>query len=236
MSFLRKAIRSIWVLRYMPQILYFNFKMLPFTEACKLPIWLYKPKFGKLTGRVLFDMPSREIKPGIIRIGTFNVNIYPKTGCMIDNRGTIIFKGICKIGNNSFISVGETGQLEFGNNFSCKTSMKMACYHSITFGNNVLVGWDCLFMDTDFHVLTRTDGSKTKGYGPIYIGDEVWFGCGCKVFKRTKIPSQCVVSAQTVLSEVVNAPEQSVIGNDIRLIVKTKGVFHKYDDDKIVYS
>lgn len=232
---LNKIRKNCWVLRFLPQILFFNFKMLPFQQALKLPIWLYKPKFGKLTGKVIFDMPESDIKMGLIRIGTFEVNIFPNSGCMIDNRGLIKFKGRCSIGNNSFLSVGETGHLAFGDCFCCTSSMKLVCYHSITFGNRVLVGWDCLFMDTDFHVLTRSDGSQTKGYAPIYIGDDVWFGFGCKVFKRAVVPSQCVVSAQTILSETIDAPERSVLGNDNKIIVKARGVYHKYADDKIIF-
>ena len=180
-------------------------------------------------------MPKDEIKPGIIRLGEFKVNIYPNTGCMIDCRGTIIFKGRCTIGNNSFISVGESGKLEFGKDFVCSSSLKLACYFSIKFGHHVLVGWDCLFMDTDFHALTRPDGSKTKGYDSIVVGDEVWFGCGCKVFKRTVVPNRCVVSANTVLTSKLEIPEKSVIGNDNTICVKAQGMYRNYKDDKIMY-
>ena len=217
--------RNLWMLRYFFSIVYFNYRMLPFKQAVKLPIWLYKPKFGKLSGKILLEMPEYDIKPGIIRIGECIVNIYPNTGCMIDNRGVIIFKGKCTIGNNSYISVGETGILEFGKDFGSTSSLKLACYHSIRFGNHVLVGWDCLFMDTDFHALTRSNGQKSRGYGSIVIEDEVWLANGCKVFKRSKIPARCVVSSQTLISSVIDVPEKTVIGNPYIIEIRSKNSY-----------
>ena len=114
--------------------------------------------------------------------------------------------------------------------------MKIACYNSIKFGENVEVGWDCLFMDTDFHRLTRDDGTKTKGYGSINIGDNVWFGCGCRIFKQSVIPSKCVVSAQTIISETLNGPERSILWNPHSIQVKANGYYRDYKDDKIDYT
>ena len=210
--------------------------MLPFKQAAKLPIWIYKPRFGMLTGRIILDMPKDDIRPRIIRLGEPLVSIYPNTGCMVDCRGTITFRGKCIIGNNSFISVGKSGNIEFGKDFVCYSSIKMACYNSIKFGNRVLVGWDCLFMDTDFHSLTRADGSKTKGYSSIIIGNEVWLGCGCKVFKRTFIPNLCVVAANTLLTSKIEVPEKTVIGNDNKICVKKQGIYRDYTNDKVLYS
>lgn len=209
--------------------------MLPIGQAIKLPIWLYKPKFGKLTGKVKLDMPDCYIKSGMIRLGEFYVNIYPNSGCMIDNRGMMVFRGKCRIGNNSYISVGETGVLEFGKKFESTTSIKIACYNSIKFGNHVLVGWDCLFLDTDFHTLTKSNGERNRGYGPIVIGDEVWIANGCKVYKCSCIPAKCVVSGQTVISSKVDVPEKSVIGNSYDIEIKIKDSYRNYLDDKINY-
>lgn len=234
-SILCKIREHIWVFRSLPKTIYFNFKVLPFSQAIRIPIWLYKPKFGNLTGQFILDIPEYKIRPGIICLGKNKVNIYPNSGCLIDNRGVISFKGSCFIGNNSSISVGEKGRLEFGEDFNCTTSIKLVCYHSIVFGKHVLVGWDCLFLDTDFHSLKRNDGSKTKGYAPIIIGDDVWFGCECRVFKRTTVPSRCVISAQTILSEALEAPECSIIGNTRSIIYKTEGYYRDFKDDIIDY-
>lgn len=231
-----KVLKNLWLLRFLPHILFFNFKMLPFNQAVKLPIWLYKPKFGKLTGAVVLDIPLKDVKMGMIKLGEFSVNIYPNSGVMLDIRGHIVFKGKCHIGNNSYISVGEKGVLEFGDAFSSTTSLKLCCYNSIKFGNHDLIGWDCLFMDTDFHRLTYTDGRMNRGYGPIIIGDEVWVANGCKVFKNTSIPSKCVISSGSNISGDISYPQYSVIGPNTGIIVKRERIYRNWKNDVISYN
>lgn len=230
---MNKVKKNICFLKYLPQIMYFNFKMLPFKYAIRLPIWLYKPKFLCLEGGVVFDCLEKDIKPGMIKLGENNVSIYPNSGIMLEIYGKLRFKGNCYIGNNSYISVGKKGELQFGKTFSSTTSLKLVCNNSVIFGDHVLVGWDCLIMDTDFHTLTRIDGSKNLGYGPIYVEDEVWIANGCKIFKNSTIPYRCVVSSGSIISGKIDVPECSVIGNNNQIIVKQKGVYLDYKDNKI---
>ena len=57
----------IILLRAIISSLYFNFKYLPFNQALKLPILLYKPYFKELKGKVVID--SSNIYFGMIRMG-----------------------------------------------------------------------------------------------------------------------------------------------------------------------
>ena len=57
--FLRMLLPSLW----------FNFKYLPFKQAVKLPILLYKPTFLELKGSVVIESDS--IRFGMIRLGIF---------------------------------------------------------------------------------------------------------------------------------------------------------------------
>lgn len=66
------------------------------------------------------------------------------------------------IGSNSSVCVGEKGTLILGENFAASASLKLICYHHVSFGTNTLIGWDCIFCDTDFH---RTK-SVADGAGP----------------------------------------------------------------------
>ena len=65
-----------WILRSMPYTLYFNFHYLPFKQAIKLPILLYKPKLLKCKGRIRIE---GEVKIGMIQLGKYNVYLYPNT-------------------------------------------------------------------------------------------------------------------------------------------------------------
>lgn len=90
-------------------------------------------------------------------------------------------------------------------------------------------------MDTDFHKLSKLSGGYSRGHAPIYIGANNWFGNGCRIMKLTKTPAFCIVSAGTTLSDPVNVPEYSVIGNNNGIQIKATGVWRNIDDDKIEY-
>lgn len=87
-------------LRNIIQSIYFNFHYLPFNQAIKIPILLYKPRFLELHGNIKIN---GNIKCGMIKLGFTGVSLYPNSGVTIENHGgTIIFNGSCFIGNNSY--------------------------------------------------------------------------------------------------------------------------------------
>lgn len=199
------------ILRYLPQTVYFNFKYLPLKQAVHLPIFLYKPKFKHLGGSIELRGGYRH---GLIRLGFYTVDIYPNTGIMLNLNGRIVFNGSCNIGNNSYISTGEHSLIEFGKSFTATTTLRLVSYHNITFGNNVLIGWDCMLTDTDFHRLTNLNGKKSKGYGEIKIGNNNWIANGCRVLKNVSTPDNIVIGAYTVLTSKIDGNGYKVVGND----------------------
>lgn len=231
---LKKIWKNKWILRSLLQTIYFNFHYLPYKQAIKLPILLYKPKLLKCKGKIIIE---GNIKTGMIQLGKYNVSLYPNSGIVYENHGgTIVFKGSCNIGNNSFISIGSKGYISFGNRFSSSTSLKITSYHYISFLDSVRVGWDCMFLDTDFHSMKKLKGGYTKGFGPIIIGNRVWFGSKCIILKNTVLPNFTTVSAGTVLNKKMEIPEYSVIGLDNNITVKCTGLYRDLFDDKINYK
>lgn len=233
MSIFNKIWKHRRDLRNILQSVYFNFHYLPLKQAIKFPILLYKPKILKLKGDIKIE---GRIKYGMIKLGFPCVSLYPNTGITIENHGgTITFKGTCSIGNNSYISIGKKGDIEFGDRFSATTTFRLTSYDKIVFRECVSFGWDALVMDTDFHKLTKLSGGYTKGYAPILIGSNNWFGNGCKIMKRTQTPDYCVISAGTTLSGKIDVPQYSVIGNEQKVVVKAIGLWRNIDDDSINY-
>ena len=162
----------------------------------------------------------------MIRLGFTTVSIYPQKGVIFENHGgTIIFRGKCHMGNGTAISIGSNGYLDVGDGFSANTMAKIICYHRIELAENVCFGWDCMIMDTDFHYLTKESGGYSKGYAPIRIGRDAWFGNGCRIMKRTILPERCVVQSGTTLSEPIDVPPCSIIGHDHRIVVKASGAW-----------
>ena len=233
MKFISKIFNHLQDLRNILWSIYINFHYLTFKKAYRLPILVYKPKFVHLGGKINIE---GDIKYGMIRLGFPCVSIYPNTGIMLENRGTINFKGKCFIGNNSAISLGKQGFLNLGANIIATTSCKIVCYDSIEIGDRTSIGWDCIFMDTDFHKLTKLCGGYSKGYAPIKIGTDNWFGNSCRVLKRTITPNFCTVSAGTILKSAINVPEYSVIGMNNKIEVLASDVWKNINDDRIDYG
>lgn len=233
-SMLKKLWKHRRDLRSIHKSIYFNFHYLPFRQAIRLPILLYKPRFYDLKGTLKL---VGEVKYGMIKLGYPAVSIYPNSGIVIENHGGIIvFNGSCSIGNNSSISVGEKGYCEFGERFCASTTLRLICYHKVIIGDRCLMGWNCMIMDTDLHKLTKISGGSSKGFASIRIGDNNWFGNGCLIMKRTETPDFCTISARTILNGKVVAPKYSVIGQKHEIEVKAIGVWHNLDDDKIDYN
>lgn len=210
----------------------FNFRHLPFSQACRMPILLFKPHLKNNSGKFIIDAP---IKFGMIKLGMHIVSIFPNKGIMLENRGCIRFKGETTIGGDSAISIGKDGYLELGDKFNANTGLRIACYHHISFGENVLVGWNAQVIDTDFHALTNAEtGRKSKGYGPVRIGHEVWIANNCKIYKNVSIPHSCVLGADTILHRAVDCPPHSLITSKIETTITT-GFYRDRTDDKIHY-
>lgn len=56
-------------------------------------------------------------------------------------------------GHGSRICATKNGTLSIGKHFINTTITTIVCDNNITFGNNVLVSWDTLVMDTDWQAM-----------------------------------------------------------------------------------
>ena len=167
----------------------------------------------------------------MIKLGRNRVPFYPNDGIKIFLFGNITFKGVCDIGNNSTISISKNGNLIVGENFSATASLKLTCSKEIVFHDSVTVGWDCIFMDSDFHRLTKVNGGYTKGIGTIEIGSNNWFCSRNMILKNTRTPNYCTISAQSVLNkDYTSFGEYNVIGSDKKINIISKNKFLDLND------
>lgn len=229
MDIFKKIIKINWL-----YTVYFNFHYLPLKQAVKLPIFLYKPKLLKCKGKIIID--SDKIKTGMIRFGEYIVSLYPNSGIVWENHGgKMVFKGGCIIGNSSVISIGEKGYCLLGDNFRATSGLKLTSHHSVSFGENVLIAWDVLVMDTSFHRLKDRDGNfKNKGYAPISIGKNNWITTRCMILSGTKTPDYCTLGAGCILNKDYSGYPTHILlaGNPIE--IKTRDVWIDLTDHDIV--
>ena len=217
-----------------PYSFYFNLHYLPFKQAIKFPVLLFKPKLLKCRGEVVIE--SETIKTGMIQLGEYLVSLYPNKGIVWENNGgKVIFKGSCIIGNSSAISIGEKGHCELGNNFRATTGLKLTSHYSVQFGENTLIAWDVIVMDSSFHRLKNRNGEfKSKGYAPIVVGKNNWITTRCMILSGTKTPDYCTIGADCILNKDYSGYPTHILlaGNPIE--VKAKDVWIDLTDHDIV--
>lgn len=233
-DFIYLARLNKWFPLYLLHSIFFNFKYLPFKQAIKLPILLYRPRFLSLKGKIVI---SGSVKTGMIQIGFYRVPLYPDSGCILSINGNVNFDGRAFIGNDSKLIVGSNGELIIGNNFNATASLKLIANNSVKIEHNVLIGWDNLISDYDFHKLKYTDNRISKGYGSIKICHDCWLANRCSVYKNVTIPPHSVLSAGTTLKRTPTDKQYCLIGeSDNNINVLYEGLWHDMLDDKIVIN
>lgn len=231
----RKLIELLWqAFPYLLKSARFNFHYFPFNQAIKFPVLFLSKSSLKLKGSCVLNVD--EVKFGMIKLGhDFHTN-RANTGFRFCNYGKIIFRGHCQFGRSCSITIGEKGILEIGDKFLASYGILIYAYHHILINTRVHIGWDTIIMDTSFHCLKLADGRKTKGYGSISIGNNVWISSFCKLFANTVLPDYCIVGSGSFANkDYSKIPLYSLLAGQ-PLTVKKTGIYQDFDDDVITYE
>lgn len=102
---------------------------------------------------------------------------------------------------------------------------------SITIGNNVNIGADCLIIDTDAHphdYMKRRRNYKAKvglakyleeiPSAPIIIEDDVWIGTRCQILKGVHIGARSIIAAGSIVTKDI--PEDCVAAGIPARVIK----------------
>ena len=121
----------------------------------------------------------------------------------------------------SAIYVADNAVLKIGS----YTGVSSSCIwvkESVTIGNHVNIGANCVIIDTDAHCLdwrvriTENDTKNAKS-SPIVIGDNVLIGTGCVILKGVTIGENSVIGAGAVVAKSI--PSNCIAaGNPARII------------------
>lgn len=196
---------------------YFNFHYFSFYTAIKLPIFIYKrTDLYQMQGKIIIDAP---IQTGMLKIGPHCLGtqdvLFSRT--MWQVAGNLIIKGHTSFGRGCKISIGQQAQLTIGKNFTITGKSDIICQKSITFGDNCLLSWDILIMDTDFHYIYNLDSVAEREQinipKAIIIGNHVWIGCRTMILKGVYIGNENVIAAGSTITRSINA-ENCIIGGN----------------------
>ncbi len=187
----------------------FNFRYLPFRQAVRLPVLLFRRTIvSRMKGRIHI---AGKIRHGMIKLGRCGVTGYERHATVLNIQGDITFCGKAVIGSGSSVAVSKTGKLVFGENFHVTGGSRIFCEKEITFGRDVLISWECLFLDSDQHRICAGNGERLNEARPVAVGNHVWIGCRNTILKGVVIPDGCVVAANSTLTHVF-AETASIIG------------------------
>ena len=201
---------------------YFNIKYFPFKQAIKMPCFVYRHTLlSNCKGQIIFDC---KLESGLLKLGNKHLGTidYKLTRTMWEVQGQLILKGETSFGRGSKISIGSDATLIIGGNFILTGNSAIICQKQITFGDNCLLSWEILLMDTDFHPLLNEKDEIINYPRPIVIGNHVWIGCRCTILKGVELADHLVVAAGSTISKSFLS-ENIIIGgcgNDQRILKK----------------
>jgi acetyltransferase-like isoleucine patch superfamily enzyme len=117
------------------------------------------------------------------------------------------------------------GNLTIGENVGM-SSTAIICNHSISIGNDVIIGGNTVIYDTDFHALDpalrgTSDDRKNAKKKPVIINDHVFIGAHTTILKGVTIGRNSIVGACSVVSKDI--PENEIwAGNPAHFIKSLK--------------
>lgn len=218
MNILKKIFRHNWI-----QIIYLNFKILPFKQAIKLPIDIYyKLRLENISGEIIID--CKKINRAMIKIGGRGSDMFPHNPCILNIKGKIIFKGNTEIGCGSYIHVGKDGVLMIGNEVRIGAITKIYCEKTININEGTGISWECQVFDTDFHYIKDLRNDTINSINsPIIIGSYNWFGNRCNIMKGTITPNNTIIASNSLCNkDYSEIPEYSLLAGSPARIVKDK--------------
>lgn len=204
--------------------IYFNLKYFKIKDAIKLPVLLSgNVELKSIKGCVELG----RVKTGVVRIGFGDVGIFDKKHKTIIQflpNSEIKFKGKAGIGHGSSLSV--SGKLYLGDNFLITAESKIIARKKIIFGDNVLVSWDVIVMDSDFHSIYGSHGEILNESKDVIVGDNVWIGCRVMILKGTVVGGGNVIAAGSKIAGNVDI-DNVILANDASVKVLKTNILWK---------
>lgn len=222
--------------RYWGHIIYFNFHYLPFKQAIKLPVLLYKPHLLKCKGKVSIE--SDKIWFGMIQLGVFRNRLFPNNGfTWINEGGECVFKGQSISCNGTSICIRKHGYIEFGANYVNGPGVRILSAKKIVFGENNRIGWEAIITDTSFHRCKKKNGEWRDGNPDadkeVILGYNNWLGMKCLVLKGTKTPDYAIFGANSTLNKDYSCYPSYILMAGNPLKVKSEDIWRDLSDDQI---
>ena len=216
--------------------IYFNFRVLPFRQAIKLPIYLYgKWCFKTLCGTV--QIQSDKICRGMLKMGNDFASYFVASISNITlHKGStfVIHKG-AKIGQGVQITLYPDSKFELMPNSSIGDNVTIICSNYIKIGERTDITWNCQLMDTNSHYVENLGNGIVRNInGKIVIGKYCWICNNTHIMANTILPNYVIATSNSILNKnyINNGVEEySMIGGAPAKLIKNQ-VRRLYDSNK----
>ena len=214
--------------------IWFNYKMLPFQQARKLPFYVY----GRMTmrstkGKIILDTNGK-VHPGMVKVGKNDYYIATSVQRTIWNiRGTLVIQGNTRFMMGSYLLVADNATLTIGGDEQIfGTNVRILCFDSITLGKNVRMAWDVQIMDSSFHYieLVEKDSAVPKLTEPIVLGDNIWVGNRTTIAKGARVAPWTVVASNSLINKDFSACAPYCLLAGAPAKVKATGMHRIFDE------
>lgn len=206
----------------LPKSIYFNFYLFEPKTAFKLPILVdYKTKFCSLHRNTV--VLNAEATFGMIKIGWGEGAVGNECNRFsywtIKNNCKVIFNGSAHFARGVSLRADNAGEIIFGKNFTANQNFFCASNTSISFGDNILAGWNIHIRDGDGHPIYDQDNKIINTNKPIKIGNQVWIASYSTILKGLTISDNSVVALGSIVTKSFLDPN-IIIGGIPAVMVK----------------
>ena len=213
----RRLIRTGWL-----KSIYFNFAMLPFKQAIKMPIILSRyTYFYSLSGKIELTAPVRF---GMVRMGFLGEDVLvPKSNrSLLQIEGRFLLGDNVRIGCGVIIRIEPKAELIFQDNVRIGSSCRIIAYKSISIGENTGISWECQIIDSNMHDISNiTTGELFPMSKNIIIGENNWIGTRASIMKGCVTPDYTIVASSSVCNKIYDVPPYTMLAGSPAKFIKS---------------
>lgn len=208
----------------------------PFAKALRIPRRL-RMTFYVPYNRLKFWLNRVEMGRNMLVYNSIYLNKAPGSSIRIGDDFVFTsgeaFNPLCRNIRGCIYTAYPSSRIFIGND----TGFSSACLWantSITIGNHVKVGGDCIIMDTDAHsldhLIRRSHDLTSEGYSVdgvsaatrgIVIEDDVLIGTRCIILKGVTIGARSVIGSGSVVTKSI--PSDSIAAGNPCRVIRTRG-------------
>ncbi len=155
---------------------------------------------------------------GMLKVGLDSVGFSVNDDLTLINlKGILEINGTCSIAKGTRLDIGSKAKVTIGDQSYINPRCTIVIMHNLVVGNKCAISWNCNILDEDFHEIMY-QGKKNDISKSIEIGNHVWIGSNCSIYKGSKIADGCVVAANSIVRGVFSEENCLIMGSPAKIV------------------